>query len=827
MKSGRLRRSLPVILLAALLLAVTAFFAYADDAADNTPAVTITSVSPDKKLTSLTVTATVKSDYVSSNEDATLYLMELEAWSGNSIPADKKPVAQSKLSGGEITFTCDLDPALDKYDSFVVAAKDGAIYTALSEAHFIDDPSVFAPADTVYPEPAGKKGLVCDDTGTIILSGASQTVLSVRLDDLMLPASAAADSVSFIYAGNTYYASRAVLDRLDADVRVLSDAGVNIFGQISLSGKYIGSEEKAAALYYPNAEANAQGYALNASSQTAINLYTAFVDFLAGRYCTPAGEYGFVGSWIIGLGADSNSPLNSAGDAWLDAYSESYQRAMRIADVAFRSNFAQARIYVPVSNNWNSRSSSSPLEYNVYLLLTNLTRNVKLHGDMPWRVALTATASDPTKTTVWNDEGATDENATKYITMKNVAQLIAFLDREDVKYNGEGRNLAVTGFAVNSSPDSPGDMTPSASFAYAYYKAAFNDRIDALIYSVARDDPSKLYTYRTPVTGEDGSVTEQNVSTALYFGLFDSSGAKKPIYDVFRNIDAALVSDQNYKAGDVTSFALSIIGIPDWGRAVPGFSADEAAVRNVSEAMPILSSDIPSKAKVKFAADFEGGEFNGFYPAGAVYTELRTVENQNGDASAMLYAGLTPDGGSGHMGVACPLNGLASENVKYVTFDVFVEAPSEVTSISVSVSVMSGGDQFVGTAAVKPNSWQEITFRCEDFGKRAAAADLLTIYVSSYDGADHAGSWGLILDNVETYGVKKSAFWSVLGKLLLAVIIIAVLLVIALFVLRVINVRRAKKRRAEAARRRAQRAATERANPQQQRYPPQRPGMRQ
>ncbi len=814
-----MKKLLAMLICAAMTLSLCVFFAIADEESEALP-VTLVSVELNKKGTAVTVTASVDDAYLSANKDNLLYLIKLEPWESADTLAGKQPSDELKLKKGELGFKCDFEELTDRFCSYLVAEKSGEEYTAVSDIRYVGNLDVLADSTQPYPQFATKKGLIASDDAQLLLTGSSHTVIRVNMDELMLSTSTT-DSTSFVYGGMTYYLSQSGLNALDHKIRFYSDSGVNVFLQISLAGKYRATDDRLAVLYYPTAPDGAAGYALNTSSKEAMNYYAAFIDFLTGRYGLPESENGHVGSWIIGVEADTNSLSNAAGEMWMSAYTDAYSRMLRTAYASAVSRWINARVYVSVSNSWNARPNNSSALYNASLFLVNLAARTRAEGDFDWRVALSARASDLDISDIWNDPAA---DGSDHITMNNLSVLTDALGRDNLSFNGEPRRVAVTDFASVSDPNAPTDMTQAAAFAYAYHVAAFNDSVDALVYSVLKDEADKQYTYiaETEEDDEDDESAEpQTVTGALAFGMLDSNGIEKPLYNVFCNIDAAMPHDPEYKAGKDAAFALSYIGISDWRELAPSYSAEKTAGRNLVKSLSILSESIPSKLKATEIADFEKGDFGGFYPAaGGVYTELRTVESADGISSAMLYTGLTPNGGEANMGLNCRLGSIPARSAEYVTFDIFVEVPVDVTSVEVVFTLRSAGNEeskeglFRGTSSIKPNEWQEVTFKTTDLTSRADTLETLGIWISSYDGLDHEGSWAVILDNVTAFGTKSSVFWKVVGIIFLVILILFVLAVAALFALRVYNVRRIKKRRAELARRRARAMQQGQAPPQ-------------
>ena len=798
-------KKLLAILLCLAALAGCFAFAVSADGEEALPSLTVNSAELNKKGSSLSVSLTADDKFLSENKGEEICLLKLEPWESTENLAGKQPLATAELKKSELTFKCGFEELTDRFCSYVAAKRTGDGYTPVSDVRYVDNLAVLADDSSPYPEYGSKKGLIADDDARVLLTGAAHTVIRVNADELLLSTSTT-DSTSFVYGGMTYYLSQSALAALDHKVRFYSDSGVNIFLQITLSGKYRNGGDRLSCLYYPDAPDTAAGYALNATSKDAMSYYIAFIDYLTDRYDDPA-EYGRIGSWIVGNEVDTNSLSHAAGEMWMAEYCDAYSRLLRTTYASAVSRCASARVYVSVSNSWNARPNNSSALYNASLFLVNLTSKMRAEGDFDWRVAVSARPSDPSLARIWEDGAAEGSN---YVTMNNLSLLTDALGRDNLSYNGQARRVAVTDFASASDPAAPTDMTQAAAYAYAYHVALFNDSVDALIYSVLTDESDKEYVYPAPSDEDDGEEADAPQSGTLCLGMIDSNGIEKPLYDLFCNIDAATPHDPEYKDGKASSFALSYIGISDWRELCPEYSAEKTVSHNLVKSLSILSESIPSKLRSTEIADFEKGDFGGFYAAaGGVYTELRTVENADGLSSAMLYAGLTPGGGEANMGLNCLLDSIPAKKLEYVSLDIFVEAPADVASVEVLLTLAAPAGKsskdglFLGTSTVKPNEWQEVTFSISDLVGRAESFDTLGIWISSYDGQDHEGSWALILDNVTAYGKGSSAFWRVIGTILLVIFILFVMLVAALFALRVYNVRRIKKRRAELARRRA------------------------
>ncbi|MDE6914352.1 MAG: hypothetical protein K2P35_11770, partial [Lachnospiraceae bacterium] len=115
----------------------------------------------------ITVTATVSGV---ASEDGNLYLFEMKPYQ-NSI-AGRADFCAVAPNAPTVTFTTTLDQGTvnSKLSSrFVVAAKAGGAYTAVSQEFYITNPEVLATHTAVNPVPTSIKGITADNTAILVL----------------------------------------------------------------------------------------------------------------------------------------------------------------------------------------------------------------------------------------------------------------------------------------------------------------------------------------------------------------------------------------------------------------------------------------------------------------------------------------------------------------------------------------------------------------------------------------------------------------------------------------------------------------------------------
>ena len=194
--------------------------------------ISITSCRIDGSKTRVVVKAKASSKVAGS--DGKYYLFALQPYQ-SSVKSGTKPEANSKAKSGNLSFQCSLDAGTKNsklYSKFVVAVKKGSGYQVVSDASYITNPEQIAKYTYSFPKAASKKGLQTDDFMTTEKMkkdakelGVKHAVMTIALDDFMVPKEGAAAEISYRYNGKTYYFNLGACAGRDEKVRALTQQG--------------------------------------------------------------------------------------------------------------------------------------------------------------------------------------------------------------------------------------------------------------------------------------------------------------------------------------------------------------------------------------------------------------------------------------------------------------------------------------------------------------------------------------------------------------------------------------------------------------------------
>ena len=202
--------------------------------------------------------------------------------------AEYTPVGTAKVEN-KLSFKvkCDLaaEPQL-VYSKFIVAIETGASFAVCAPARYFDNPTVAAKYKYDFPEmiSAGnrmKKGLRATLWSDAIELGVSHTVIDVAINDFIM--TEPGDTYSYEFAGSTWYVSRKALDALDMKTRLMTDAGVNVYFDLSDREKGKG-RVRLDCLYYPDIPSSAVMCALNVGDGSTVTMTRGLLSFLCDRY---------------------------------------------------------------------------------------------------------------------------------------------------------------------------------------------------------------------------------------------------------------------------------------------------------------------------------------------------------------------------------------------------------------------------------------------------------------------------------------------------------------------------------------------------------------
>lgn len=487
----------------------------------------------------ITVTATTAGVV---SEDGNLYLFELKPYQ-NTI-AGRTDYCAVAANAPAVTFTTALgiNTAGSKLTSrFVVAAKAGGAYTAVSQEYYITNPEAAATHTAVNPVTTSIKGITADNAAIMALSdlGVQHASYELAIDRFFTPGA----GINYTYNGKNYSFNQTVVAEYDMVMTLLATQNVEITMNI------VNYYNAATALTVkPSARvAGYRHYAFNMDEQQGAESIEALMAFLTARYSNQA--TGLISNWIIGNEVNNNNPWYYAGNYNVTNFTHEYEKAFRVCYNAIKSQNANARVLTCIDQRWTWEDGTAN-QYGAKKFIDAFNTEVASHGNIDWGVAWHPHPVPLTAAKFWDMPAnykalnLISNNAnTKMINPQNMDVFTNYMAQPAfLAPNGQVRYIIVSEILFNSQGSN--EATQAASFAYAYKLAEKNPHIKGFI------------VHRTV-----DNIYEKN-SDGIACGLYncDANGwasTPKQIYDVFKYIDTP-------QSAAYTQFALPIIGASSW-----------------------------------------------------------------------------------------------------------------------------------------------------------------------------------------------------------------------------------------------------------------------
>ena len=605
--------------------------------------------------------------------------------------------------GGPVRFSLpyDTDDAFGALYGYRLAAVDeNGDYFAITETVYRSDIARFAPHTQNYPIFSSKKGLQVQLSTDAQLLGVKHTTVNVFFNELI--AYTEEKAVTFLYGGTKYYLNSTVLSALDYRIRSLTDAGIHIYMNCLLTFDTTASPD----LYYKDAEGNSNTlFAPNVSTAESLRRYAAVLHFLAGRYSENGAPNGFCGSFILGYEVNEEGDSNSAGIPRLEDYVGTYATFLRTADTAVRSAYANARVFISLSNRFRiSEDSQEPYLFGSYEFLTALT---KACPTVPFGISINPYPSALSNTAFWIDPESVDNVDTLYITMKNLSVLTDLLDTDTMRCLGERRPLIIGEFGVSGKLGSDTESLQAAAYWYAYTIAEQNPAVEAFLWHRHVDHAAE---------------------SDLYYGLYAASdlllepSTPKLLREVFDAVDRTdgQKTCENYLAL-----------LPDG--AIPESSSP---LRREITVQPLKTTLFSPEQNTEYLFDFSQSLYD-FYPTdNTAYLEL-CEEN----AETFMRIALLQVSSFEHMGAGTTLNDLSRMNAADImTLRVRVVSPSKTALVRLRLIGENDDSEIVydASAEVPCNVWTEISFPLEEFHSTDLASCKLRLWTRVASGTEES-----------------------------------------------------------------------------------------
>ncbi len=721
----------------------------------------VSSVTLNSRGNKLTVRSVLSSDFIAKNPHSTIYLFELGAGDNSSSLASLTPVYSFRASSKSSWSATLYEGSLSRLFCFYVLASknEAGEYAAIGSAVPVLNPEVLAARTYAYPAAVSIKGIETESVADALSLGASHVVLNIKIEDyIAIPDPSVPETlqtVEYIYNGITYHFSAAALLALDGKIKTLSDESITVYLRFILGTQPSELPDKLKCLGYSGSPA-AGCYAINIFNSGCSGYIAALFSLFSERYTRPDGECGFCGSFIIGSDVNNSSVSNSAGaDTDAASYAAAYERLVRIARTALVSNYKYGRVYISLGSNWNAALSGSKCaaDSSASNFLSSFSAIASASGDYNWGVASSAYALDPADSSIWDDPLATGASS-QYLSPANISVLTYALSK-NYTFLGSMRSTVICSFGVHGDKADASSLAQQASsYAYAYYKAAADGAVGALIYSTLDDASGDTHQYGLRSSGNGGA-----------------KGLRKPVWDIFASIDTkndGAVGAASALAG--SEFAYLYNSLSSSVKLKNSLTGVSAAVTNAG---------IYRRLSV---FDFTKGELSGFsLVSSAGILDLSPVSGK--PALRILNIG--------DAGISC--SGVGSHTAKdsdYLLVDIANADSGGQVTLRLSQNAKNGYIAYESTAAYNAGK-QIISFDISDFSKSIASGSFNISLWFSPSSAEKP--YEISISGIEAADAEAAAS-PVLWIIVISVIIFFLLLMLIAVFSRMIH--RFKRRRA-------------------------------
>lgn len=417
---------------------------------------------------------------------------------------------------------------------YALAVKTSAKkYKLISSAFFIKNPEAAADYTAPYPVTKSKKGIQSLSSAPEDL-GVTQKFSNFYLNSILADSSY---GTKYVYNGKTYYFYEPY-DLINT-ATACNKAGITYSVQIMMS--WPGNGKYNCLLYGTKSNSSPTNlYAINASTTKSRELLEAAFSFLA-ECCSK--EDCHVDNWILGNEVNIYKQWYYAGNTGREAFMENYANAFRILYNSVKSRSKNAHIFICTDHTWINRCG----DWGAKPFMDSFNTQIKsMNKNIQWNLAYHAYPSILYIPTTWKDSYAPNSTNADFVSPKNLNILTSYVK----KTYGKNTRIIISECGFTSAE---GEANQAAALAYSFYKAQFDDMIDAFIIRTEKDAAGEK------LTKLNGSVIEAN------FGLCTSDGKKRASYDVFKYMDTP-----KYK--QYTSDCLKTIGASNWNSIIPGFS---------------------------------------------------------------------------------------------------------------------------------------------------------------------------------------------------------------------------------------------------------------
>ena len=508
----------------------------------------------------LTVKAKVKQK--TSEMGRKLYLIKLNAYSGETGTKSGTSIASAKTKKGTVTLKAKYDSSM-LYQKYAVACKKGGKYKILSNVRYITNPETLATYKGKGPTATSKKGLQVEEMSDSLEVGTKHAVINWTLNSLLNDN--AANKTAWKYKGKTYYLDADQIRSNDQVVQAYNAAGVRVTIILLLPNDSSSTGTKSMQF---GGNAYTKFSSFKTTSKDGCRTFEAVMTYLASHYGT---KENLVCGWILGNEVNSAQIWNYGGRKSLNSYVKNYARAYRICYNAVKSVSKNAKVYISLDNNWTRDMDGNGNQYfSSKAVLDAFYSRIRAEGKVTFQIAYHAYPQGMSDPIFWDDSFATSSVNATLVNFKNLNVLTNY-----VKKNfGSKYTIMLSEQSFNSSR---GEETQAAAYAYAYYMSEANSMIEAFIYGREFDHPEEM-------------------KSGYLWGLCDTNHGKRLLWNVFQYIDTA----DSFKFTDPL---VKYTNLKKWTK-ISGFSRNMVkSMASVRQTGVITSTEILSSSSVQITWD--------------------------------------------------------------------------------------------------------------------------------------------------------------------------------------------------------------------------------
>lgn len=534
---------------------------------------------------------------------------------------DAKPITEIPVQLGQ-TFTLRVKRFTnDGYDK--IYDKFGVVQNGEIIADFSYSSNIPSELSTERKVQSSIKGLQVQNADDAFKLGVNHAAINCTISEFVYENKpSVSGAIEFTSNGKTYYFRKDRVEAFDAQLKELSDNGMEVTVILIIPGGTRAAS--ASSMIHPKAETsenitaqqNATVLAPNLTNERGMLYWEAACEFLAERYTTD-GNYGFLSNIVVGNEVDMGGVWNNMGPNDIGDYVDQYVRTLRATYTAFKKYNANTNVLMSLTHAWNSYGAELPAQYEnkIYKgkdIFDKVLETARAEGDFGWGVAYHPYPSDLRDPRFWADEYAdlcASDFDTQQITYKNIDVLCRYLDLSANRYNGEVRPLYLTEQGLNSYSEADKSLFPSE---YGAYTAEKGQKLQAFAYAysyylIAAQPTIQGYILHRHVDAVNELVP--TLSLGLWTCRQDSVQSdpleKKVIYDVFKYIDTE--KSLEYTEPLLQEGFVKVDGkIPaSWEELIPDFDIAAAATASLQNELSVTEGQYQNTFVLD---DFEDGE---------------------------------------------------------------------------------------------------------------------------------------------------------------------------------------------------------------------------